>query len=294
MTAHQPGCEESKLNYPRDRADNSSSSGSHTGQSPRSSSDLIGIGDGTDAYTVSPPPPLRTAVPVRALSERGVGDTVSFPLRRLIHAGAQERKGFEGAPGSSPSPPPAPWCASSPTPGISIGYRRRRPGVVLALEKGGVRGEREGTEGSVLPPCPVCFDRLDPSVVGLPVAARAWSHDRPPPVEGVRCNHRSEEKAEVLPGKGPGGQEEKWRLEGVVKGRERTALNVVMWKGSDCRVCRSLNVSAEGAQDVVRVRRLNVSMYSWTLYVKVWNARYSIRANPMPTAHTWKLTCRNC
>lgn len=42
-----------------------------------------------------------------------------------------------------------------------------------------------------------------------------------------------------------------WGEEGVRR-RGGPALNVVMWKGSNCRVCRSLNVAMEGAPDVVR------------------------------------------
>lgn len=219
-----------------------------------------------------------------------------------------------------------------------------------------------------LPPCPVCFDRLDPAVAGIPVA-RAHAGTRGSgngdtgvagaiPGSAARCNHRGcnfegetvagDRKPESQVGKtassaprSKGGGDEgggcgcgsdtepfgrdtrctahgeniagrgkhadrggslssgagavsedaeesrgpRWEGESAREGGNRQndesgarghgrrsggsapALNTVIWKGSTCRVCRSLNVALEGAPDEVSCS----SSCDWN--PRFWNER---------------------
>lgn len=297
-TAHQLGCEECKLTCPSEGEDSnggsscgSGSQGQCLSHTPprerlRSNSDLQCSGDGMGAYDGRKPasPPIT----VRALSMPGKegSGVVGLAFPRQKRGGTQEKKGCEGeAGGESLSPPPCTWHSSSPSSGISKGFGRRRPRVSLAswekqevsLGSGSVGGAGLSDGGSVLPPCPVCFDRLDPSVVGVPVArvrsqvARArFSHldyvVKPNGYANIAGNEtdadgKRKDKDGGVPSKegclaedaGKGGRGWKKHIGGALEGRGRPALNLVMWKGSECRVCHSLNVALEGAQDTVRL-----------------------------------------
>lgn len=300
MMAHQLGCEECKLTCPSEEDSNGGSScGSGSGsqgqchsRTPprerlRSNSDLQCSGDGMGAYDgrkpASPPTTARAFSMPEKEGSGGVG--LAFPRQR--RGGTQEKKGCERDAGvESLSPPPCTWHSSSPSSGSSKGFGRRRPRVSLtSWEKQEVSlvGESgEGADlsngGSVLPPCPVCFDRLDPSVVGVPVA-RVRSQVSRACVRHLDCVVKpngyanivgdetdadgkrkdkergvSSKEGFVVENVGNGGRGWEKHCGGALEGRGRPALNLVMWKGSECRVCHSLNVALEGAQDTVRLR----------------------------------------
>ncbi|CAN0035496.1 unnamed protein product [Ectocarpus sp. 12 AP-2014] len=219
---------------------------------------------------------------------------------------------------------------------------------------GGVGGRGSRTE---LPPCPVCIDRLDPAVSGIPfarsgskssssdggeggsggggitgailgscrhrdcnsrggkageasteaaaTAAAAGSAPRPksgvsdddsaghdpvcekkeasptgqalggdkhgdrgPGWEGERTRQGGGSGATPIDALRPGGEE---RLRG--KGREGAgggggpALNVTMWKGSNCRVCRSLNVALNGAPGELCCETCRIAHNLWICMV---------------------------
>eukprot|EP00903_Cladosiphon_okamuranus_P019223 g17677.t1 len=207
---------------------------------------------------------------------------------------------------------------------------------------GGVGGGGMPTE---LPPCPVCFDRLDPAVIGVPSAkTRVDDHVAGEALgDGALCSHQicgfadgeappaaaaaaaapSSEPKGGVDGEGPGGgtqgewvggdedkaggplleskggvkhgglggrgprwegerasERGRWSLEGGRRQRGDTgkgsgggggggspALNVVMWKGSNCRVCRSLNVALEGAQDELFCETCKIAHNLWICMV---------------------------
>lgn len=221
-------------------------------------------------------------------------------------ASAEERKGRGGGGGSSKwghdeeggdrldsvSPPPWPGggeivMALSGGGNETGGGRRRRRGLAwgqvpagaaaaaaaAGVGGGGGDGGCSSSRRTELPPCPVCFDRLDPAVSGVPSARTGESgfntrggrlgrgvgglltvrsggsskHERSegrgPRWEGERAGEgggspveTSRRQQEGEEGKGQGGD---------------PALNMTIWKGSNCRVCRSLNVALEGAPDEV-------------------------------------------
>lgn len=298
MIAHQLGCEECKLTCPSEGEDSngSSSCGSgsqgqcHSHTPPRerlrSNSDLQCSSDSMGAYNgrkpASPPITMRTFSMPEKEGSGSVGHI--FPGQR--RGGTQEKKGREKDAGvESLSPPPCTWHLSSPSSGSSKGSGRRRPRVSLtSWEKQEISlvGESEGgtdlsDRGSVLPPCPVCFDRLDPSVVGVPVArvrsqvSRGCFSHLDCIVKSNGCANIAEDEMDadgkrkdkeggisskeefVVENEGKGGRGWGKNSGGALEGRGRPALNLVMWKGSECRVCHSLNVALEGCQDTVRL-----------------------------------------
>lgn len=199
--------------------------------------------------------------------------------------GTQERKGHE-SPGSLS--PQSPWRESSETVRAARTTRDRRQRQRAAfgwrdgtgVGDGGNSGGGYGGGGTELPPCPVCLDRLDPTVSGVPSARTRICRSRPRWCDGGGVERyegwekavqeiggagdgvqaASESTAGDSGGRGPlregGGRAEDFGggCEETVQGRGQggTALNLAMWKGSDCRVCRSLTVGVEGASDVVR------------------------------------------
>lgn len=227
---------------------------------------------------------------------------------RQREGGAQEQKGCNRPCPLSPSMPQTSWRDNQTYGTLGEGSRRFQQVWEHGTKAGcgsSVYGGSNGRGGAAeLPPCPVCFDRLDPAVSGVP-SARVSAAARGMLGHGAHCNHKkcsgrndetttgqkplggfngefiretgdqSEDQAGREEGtamsfqgaekKGPqwgqDGEEEARHKEGGISisglqggggGGGRRALNVVMWKGSDCRVCRSLNVALEGAQDVVR------------------------------------------
>lgn len=239
--------------------------------------------------------------------DSGGSDARKVRQRDGGRGGAQERKGREAS-GSYPPPPPPliPWNPSgkdldvrSVARSSSSSRRFRGPGAEGEAGGGGGRYFWDRGAGTELPPCPVCFDRLDPTVSGVPpptarVEGRA--------VQGLvggspNCNHREcdsvrqdpvgARKAPAASGPSTGASEttdpaprerNTWALAvGVSKGGltgkrgprwggerqedeaevfdgagKRRALNVTTWRGSDCRVCQSLNAAMKGTADVVR------------------------------------------
>lgn len=201
--------------------------------------------------------------------------------------GTQERKGHE-SPGSLS--PQSPWQASSETvwaPRTTRDRRQReraafgwRDGTGVGDGGSSGYGGGYGGGGTELPPCPVCLDRLDPTVSGVPSARIRTCRSRlrwcggggveryEGGEKGVQeiggagggAQPASESTAGDSGGRGPlregGGRAEDGGggCEEAVQGRGQggAALNLAMWKGSDCRVCRSLTVAVESASDGVR------------------------------------------
>ena len=349
---------------PRDHERDRFPGGAHSrrGRGAAGGTDGAGRGSGR-SESASPSPPVRVTV-TTAVEERkgrsgggggdgGDGDTSGSGGEKWRHNG--EDGGERRRDSLSPTPP---WGgAAGGEMLLALGgggderARRHRGGLAWGHGPGAppARGRRRkvgsggvGGGGSMpteLPPCPVCFDRLDSAVTGVPSArTRVGGHGAGEADlgDGALCNHRmcgsaagetageaqtavaaaaaaaaaaassSEPKGEVgaeasgcgtqsewigggedkaggpsseskgvlkpggLEGRGPRweGERDRWsaeegRRQGEESGREKgggsggrsPALNAIMWKGSNCRVCRSLNVALEGAQDEVCVLR---------------------------------------
>eukprot|EP00752_Nemacystus_decipiens_P008279 g7402.t1 len=328
--------------------------------------------------SASPSPPVRvttTAVEERkGRSGSGGGDG------EMWRDGGDGEEG-EGMRNDSLSPTP-PWDEAGGEILLPLGggggrpARRQRGGLAWGDGAGARSGRGRrlklgspatavGGMPTELPPCPVCFDRLDPTVIRVPFArtcTEEYSVAGQTLRDGERCNHRrcgsaaaagasasgeavaaatptpagaapnSESKGGVdigVEGTGPagceaqmdsdrggnaeekaggplsngkgavkqdgaGGRGPRWEGErGGVGGGEsancgRTqgndsgrgngggcggggggtpALNVVMWKGSNCRVCRSLNVALEGAQDELFCETCKIAHNLWICMV---------------------------
>lgn len=225
--------------------------------------------------------------------------------------GARERKGQdEASSGSSTSPPPTTLRSSLALRNRGItglgtrgGNGLRRPRAALAWDRGRAIGDGI-VLGSELPSCPVCLDRLDPAVSGVPSAqalrrlsfdissgppsrcyyGRCFGNDgdnRPISAEGMHVRAGQDSPARPAKGEddtvrmnrvdsGDAENPARGRSEGVRPLSQRrveaavvasamnvhheareTPLNLTTWRGSTCRVCRSLDVALEGAPDVV-------------------------------------------